>query len=53
MAVTSITDDYPGRTESDVTEIQKALLSLGADIAPDELFTATTAGTYGRKLERR
>jgi peptidoglycan hydrolase-like protein with peptidoglycan-binding domain len=30
-----------------VTEIQKALNSLGASIASNELFTATTAGTYG------
>jgi peptidoglycan hydrolase-like protein with peptidoglycan-binding domain len=37
----------PGERRGEVTEIQKALIGLGASIASDELFTATTAGTYG------
>ena len=37
----------PGERRNEVTEMQKALISLGAHIAPGELFTATTAGTYG------
>ena len=37
----------PGERRNEVTEMQKALISLGANIAPGELFTATTAGTYG------
>ena len=37
----------PGEKSAEVTEIQKALISLGANIAPGELFTATTAGTFG------
>ena len=35
-----------GDKNNDVTEIQKALISLGANIDSAELFTAT-AGTYG------
>ena len=34
----------PGEKSAEVTEIQKAFISLGATIAPGELFTATTAG---------
>lgn len=37
----------PGETSNEVTEMQKALLILGANIESAELFTATTAGTYG------
>ena len=37
----------PGERRNEVTEIQKALISLGANIAPAEIFTPTTAGTYG------
>jgi len=37
----------PNERRNEVTEIQKALISLGATIAPGERFTATTAGTYG------
>ncbi len=37
----------PGEKSAEVTEIQKAFISLGATIAPGELFTATTAGTLG------
>jgi peptidoglycan hydrolase-like protein with peptidoglycan-binding domain len=37
----------PGEKSAEVTEIQKAFISLGAIIAPGELFTATTPGTYG------
>jgi peptidoglycan hydrolase-like protein with peptidoglycan-binding domain len=36
-----------GERLNEVTEIQKALISLGASIASNELSTATTAGTYG------
>jgi hypothetical protein len=36
-----------GERRNEVTEMQKALISLGANIASGELFTATTAGTYG------
>ena len=36
-----------GEQRNEVTEIQKALISLGASINSGELFTATTAGTYG------
>jgi hypothetical protein len=36
-----------GVRNNDVTLIQQALLSLGATIAPGELFTATAAGAYG------
>jgi peptidoglycan hydrolase-like protein with peptidoglycan-binding domain len=36
-----------GEQRNEVTEMQKALISLGANIAPGELFTAITAGTYG------
>jgi peptidoglycan hydrolase-like protein with peptidoglycan-binding domain len=46
MAV--ITRTIPsGEKSNDVTLIQQALISLGANIAAGELFTATTAGTYG------
>jgi hypothetical protein len=48
MAV--ITRTIPsGEKSNDVTLIQQALISLGlgANIAASELFTATTAGTYG------
>lgn len=37
----------PGERRNEVTEMQKALISLGATITPGELFTETTAGTYG------
>ena len=37
----------PGERRNEVTEIQKALISLGANIDSAELFTATTPGTYG------
>lgn len=37
----------PGEKSNEVTEMQKALISLGANIASNELFTATAAGTYG------
>ncbi|MDN5836010.1 MAG: peptidoglycan-binding protein [Nitrosospira sp.] len=37
----------PGEQRNEVTEMQKALMSLGATVAPSELFTATAAGTYG------
>ena len=37
----------PGTKSADVTEIQKSLLKLGATIAVNELFTATTDGTLG------
>jgi peptidoglycan hydrolase-like protein with peptidoglycan-binding domain len=37
----------PGEKSNDVTEMQKALISLGAKIASNELFTTTIAGTYG------
>lgn len=37
----------PNEQRNEVTEIQKALISLGANIATGELFTATAAGTYG------
>ena len=37
----------PGERRDEVTEIQKALISLSANIASGELFTATTAGIYG------
>ena len=36
-----------GERRNEVTEIQKALIRLGANIASAELFTATTHGTYG------
>jgi hypothetical protein len=36
-----------GDKTNEVTEVQKALLSLGAKIDNGELFTATTHGTYG------
>lgn len=36
-----------GEKTNEVTEVQKALISLGANIDSSELFTATTAGTYG------
>lgn len=36
-----------GEKSNEVTEIQKALISLGANIASGELFTAATAGTFG------
>ena len=36
-----------GEQSPEVTEIQKALISLGANIATAELFTSNTAGTYG------
>jgi len=37
----------PGEKSNEVTDMQKALISLGVNIASGELFTATTAGTYG------
>lgn len=37
----------PGERRSEVTEIQKGLISLNASIEADEIFTPTTAGTYG------
>ncbi|MGH8490622.1 MAG: hypothetical protein ACREXS_17600 [Gammaproteobacteria bacterium] len=37
----------PGEKSNEVTAIQKGLISLGAVIASGELFTATTAGTFG------
>ena len=37
----------PGEKSNEVTDMQKALISLGANIASTELFTATIAGTYG------
>jgi peptidoglycan hydrolase-like protein with peptidoglycan-binding domain len=37
----------PGEKSSEVTDMQKALIKLGVNIASGELFTATTAGTYG------
>jgi hypothetical protein len=37
----------PGEQRNEVTEMQKALISLGTHIDSGELFTATTAGTYG------
>lgn len=36
-----------GEKSNEVTEMQKALISFGANIASGELFTATTSGTYG------
>jgi hypothetical protein len=50
MAVITATIQ-PGERRNEVTEIQKALISLGAKIASGELFTATTAGTYGRDTQ--
>lgn len=41
----------PGERRNEVTEIQKALISLGIHIASDEVFTATTAGTYGQTTQ--
>jgi hypothetical protein len=50
MAV--ITRTIPsGEKSNDVTLMQQALLSLGATIAAGELFTATTAGTYGTSTQ--
>jgi peptidoglycan hydrolase-like protein with peptidoglycan-binding domain len=46
MAVITTTIQ-PGERRNEVTEMQKALISLGANIGSGELFTATTAGTYG------
>jgi peptidoglycan hydrolase-like protein with peptidoglycan-binding domain len=46
MAVITKTIE-PGEKSNEVTDMQKALLSLGVNIASGELFTATTAGTYG------
>jgi peptidoglycan hydrolase-like protein with peptidoglycan-binding domain len=37
----------PGSKSADVTEIQKSFLTLGAAIAPGELFTATADGILG------
>jgi hypothetical protein len=37
----------PGEQRAEVTEIQKALISLNASIDAGEIFTPTTAGTYG------
>src|SRR3954452_23439928 len=37
----------PGEKSNEVTDMQKALIKIGANIASGELFTATTAGTYG------
>lgn len=34
-------------TSVEVTQMQQALIKLGANISSGELFTATTAGTYG------
>ena len=46
MAV--ITRTIPaGEKSADVTAMQQALVGLGSQIAAGELFTATTAGTYG------
>src|SRR5262245_48160126 len=51
MAV--ITGPIPsGARNNDVTLIQQALLSLGATIDAGELFTATTAGTYGTSTQK-
>jgi peptidoglycan hydrolase-like protein with peptidoglycan-binding domain len=36
-----------GEQNNAVTEVQHALISLGATIAPDERATATAAGTFG------
>ena len=36
-----------GERRNEVTEIQKALISLDASIDIGEFFTATIAGTYG------
>ncbi len=41
----------PNEKSNDVTLMQQALLSLGANIASIELFTATTAGTYGTSTQ--
>jgi hypothetical protein len=41
-----------GDQTNEVTEVQKALLSLGANIDSGELFTATTLGTYGTNTQR-
>jgi peptidoglycan hydrolase-like protein with peptidoglycan-binding domain len=50
MAV--ITKAIPsGERSNEVTLIQQALISLGANIAPGELFTATTAGIYGTSTQ--
>lgn len=40
-----------GARNNNVTLIQQSLLSLGAKIAPGEIFTATTAGTYGTETQ--
>ncbi len=37
----------PGERSVEVTQMQQALLTLGANIASGELFTATIAGLYG------
>jgi peptidoglycan hydrolase-like protein with peptidoglycan-binding domain len=37
----------PGERRNEVTEMQKALISLGANIAHGELATEKVAGTYG------
>ena len=37
----------PGERSVEVTDMQKALILLGANIAGAELFTTTVAGTYG------
>lgn len=42
-----------GEESSEVTEIQKALISLGANITPGELFNAASDGTYGTGSNRR
>jgi peptidoglycan hydrolase-like protein with peptidoglycan-binding domain len=41
----------PGERRNEVTEMQKAFISLGANIDSGELFTATTAGTYGTSTQ--
>jgi hypothetical protein len=41
----------PGERRNEVTEIQKAFISLGATIDGPELFTPTTAGTLGPKTQ--
>lgn len=37
----------PGEQSVEVTQMQLALLTLGANIAVAEIFNSTTAGTYG------
>jgi peptidoglycan hydrolase-like protein with peptidoglycan-binding domain len=42
----------PGERRNEVTEIQKALISLGYNIAPDELATASIAGPFGPTTQK-